>query len=463
MKRERIAWMLSFVLLCILAFNLPGSWGQRDDDYSFVRTLVDIHRQIDTNYVEPVNDSDLRLKAINGMMSDLDPFSIYIPPDEQADFDRMLQGSFKGVGIELDLEGGHPVVVTPIDGSPAFYAGVMAGDVILKVNGDSVDGLDLESLVKKIAGPVGAPVTLTLRHVNGRVVTLTMKREEIVQTTVKGYQRNSDDTWDYYVCKNPKIAYLRITQFTDNTFDELHDALVGHAAEPAHDGQAAEPAEPGIMDTGMKGLILDLRFNPGGELEQAVKVVNLFVKSGVIVSTRGRNRPEQVFSADGQGTLPYFPMIVLVNEHSASAAEIVSGSLKDHDRALIVGTRTYGKGSVQELIPLDDDSGELKLTVAYYYLPSGRLVHRRPGATDWGVNPQIVVPMDDQQEEQVMELHVRQETIRRPTTQPIEAAATAPTTQPIDPQLQQALNTMVGLIVLQRGQAPAPLPPVSAN
>ena len=149
--------------------------------------------------------------------------------------------------------------------------------------------------------------------------------------------------------------------------------------------------------------------------------------------------------ATGEGTLPYFPMIVLVNEHSASAAEIVSGSLKDNNRALVVGTRTYGKGSVQELIPLDNNGGELKLTVAYYYLPSGRLVHRKKDAKDWGVEPQIIVPVDEATERQVLEMHVVQETVRRPIPKPTTRAATQPTAAPVDVQLQQAINTMVGL------------------
>jgi carboxyl-terminal processing protease len=435
MKRERVAWMFSLVLMAVLAFKLPGSMAQRDDDYAFVRTLVDIHRQISTNYVEPVDEQDLRQKAIDGMFTDLDPFSVYIPPEQQEDFDRLLDNSFRGVGIEFDIQDGKPTIITPIDGSPAFNAGVMAGDVILKVNGDDVEGLESTELAKKITGPLGSKVKITVQHPSGEIVELTMTRQEIVLTTVKGYQHNPDASWNYYVTSNPKIAYLRVTQFTENTFDEMHEALVGKAAEPG------KPAIPGILDTGMKGLIIDLRFNPGGRLDQAIKVVNMFVKDGIIVSTKGRNRPENVVRATGEGTLPYFPMIVLVNQHSASAAEIVSGSLKDNHRALIVGERSYGKGSVQELIPLDDNGGELKLTVAYYYLPSGRLVHRKKGATDWGVEPQIVVPLDDAGQRDVMEQMAVREAIR--------SARSRPTTEPIDPQLEQAINTMTGLIVLQ--------------
>jgi carboxyl-terminal processing protease len=192
-----------------------------------------------------------------------------------------------------------------------------------------------------------------------------------------------------------------------------------------------------------------LRFNPGGRLEQAINIVNMFVKKGaVILTTKGRARDQQVYTANGEGTLPNFPMIVMVNELSASAAEIVSGSLKDNQRATIVGTRSYGKGSVQEVMNLDQNGGELKLTVAYYYLPSGRLVHRKPGATDWGVEPQIIVPMDDKGENVIREAMAEKDIIHRPpSTQPTTAADASAT----DGQLKQAEATMIGLMVLDKG------------
>lgn len=454
MKRERIAWIVSVVLLAILAFSLPGSFAQRDDDYAFVRTLVDIHRQVVSNYVDPVDEQALNEKAIEGMLSPLDPFTVYVPPSKQEAFDNLLEGSFKGVGIQLNqLDDGRVEVITPIEGSPAFRAGVMAGDIIEKVNGAALDpNMRLPEIVKKIAGPAGSEVTLLLKHTDGREQTVTMKREEIVVPTVKGYQRNPDDTWDFWVSENPKIGYIRITQFTPDTTDEVKKALLGG---PAENGK---PSIAGLMDQGMKGLILDLRFNPGGRLDQARDILNMFLKEGqVIVSTKGRARPEQVFKADGKDTLPNFPMIVLVNEHSASAAEIVSGSLMDNHRALVMGQRTYGKGSVQELIPLESNSGELKLTVAYYYLPSGRLVHRKKDSKDWGVVPQIIVPMDDQTEQKLMEWHVQQETVRKPIPKPVAQVlpSTQPTTepsQPADVQLQQAMTTMLGLLVLDAGK-----------
>lgn len=430
MNREKMAWMISVLLLALLAFQIPRGMAQRDNDYAFVRTLVDIHRQVSNNYVEPVDEEKLEQGAIDGMLNQLDPFSVYIPPARQEDFDRMLEGSFKGVGIQLNqLPDGKIEVVTPIDGSPAFKAGVQAGDIILKVNGESIDNVRLEEVIKKISGKLGSNVTLRVKHATGDEAELVMTREEIIVPTVKGFSRKANNTWDYYVCDNPKIAYIRITQFTPDTADKVKAALTP------------------LLSDGIKGLIMDLRWNPGGRLDEAEKLVGLFINHGTIVKTKGRNRPENIAVAHGQGTLPFFPMIVLVNEHSASASEIVSGSLMDNHRAVVLGTRTYGKGSVQELIPLEGNNGELKLTVAYYYLPSGRLVHKKKDSKDWGVDPQIVVPMDDSTEAKVMKERFEQELFHRPvpktSTHPTTEAASQPTTQPLDTQLQAAINALL--------------------
>jgi carboxyl-terminal processing protease len=447
MNREKFAWVVSIILIAMLAFQIPHTFGRRDDDYNFVRTLIDIHREVSANYVDAVDEDKLAQGAIDGMLGTLDPFTVYVPPGRKDDFDRLLEGSFKGVGIQLDqAQNGDIEVVTPIDDSPAFKAGVLAGDKILKVNDTDLRNTKLDDVIKKISGPIGSEVQLTLQHPDGQVVQLQMTRQEVVVPTVKGYQRKADNSWDYYVIKDPKIAYIRITQFTSDTFDKLKAAI-----------------DP-LMRDGMKGLILDLRFNPGGRLDQAKAVVNLFVKDGVIVVTRGRNRAEEITRAKPEDALPNFPMAVLVNEHSASASEIVSGSLLDNHRALVIGTRTYGKGSVQELIPLDG-GGELKMTVAYYYLPSGRLVHRKKDATDWGVEPQIVVPMDEQGEKRIVQDHYEQELFHKPltktTTEPSIGTTqpTAPTTQPIDPQLEAAISSMIGHEILSgRSLGPTTLP-----
>ena len=467
MSREKFAWVASVVLVGLLAFQLPGTLAHRDDDYAFVGQLLTIHRHVVDNYAEPVDEEKLRAGAINGMLGQLDPYTVYVPPADEEKFDRLLEGSYKGVGIQLDQDESTKEieVITPIEGSPAMKAGVMAGDIILAVNGESVRGVTLDEVMNKIKGPLGSEVKLKVRHVTGEEVELTMTRQEIVMPTVKGYVRNPDNTWDYFVHDDPKVAYVRVTQFTPDTAAKLRAVLEQLLAE------------------GMKGLILDVRFNPGGRLDQAKEVVDLFLEEGTIVVTRGRNRPEEVATATKPGTLPDFPMVVLVNEHSASASEIVAGSLMDNRRALVVGTRTYGKGSVQEVTRLDR-GGELKMTVAYYYLPSGRLVHQKKGATDWGVNPQIVVPMDEDAQKWLAQNLEQTEWFRRPTvttkpaTQPGAPPATQPITQPLpvpatrpgaappatgpattqaatqptqhtDNQLEAAISTMIGHIVLK--------------
>jgi carboxyl-terminal processing protease len=449
MNRERTAWIVCVLLMAFMAVRLPGTFAAREDDYAFVRTLVDIHRQVVANYVDPVEQGTLHEAAINGMLSELDPFSVYVPPSQQEQFDRMLDQTYRGVGIQLDqTPEGRVEVVTPIEGSPAFKAGVMAGDIITKVNGESIEGLRLQEVTKKVAGPVGTPVTLTVRRSTDEELDITMTREEIVVPTVKGYRRSDEGAWDYFVSDDPKIAYVRIAQFTPETAEAVRRVM------------------DGLLAQGMKGLILDLRFDPGGRLDQAVEVVDLFLNEGVIVRTKGRNRPDDVKSARPQGTLPEFPMIVLVNGHSASAAEIVAGSLKDNKRAVVVGTRTYGKGSVQEVIPLDNKEGELKLTVAYYYLPSGRLVHRKKDSKDWGVEPQIPVPIDEETERAVHRSMYESEWFKRPKASTRQAStATVPTTglgaaTPVDAQLQTAVNTMIALLVFhgekQAGNLPTP-------
>ena len=457
MNREKLAWTVSLVLISILAFSIPGTMAQRDDDYSFVRTLVDIHRQVASNYVDPVDEAKLKQGAIDGMLNELDPFSVYVPPANQEAFDRLLEGSFKGVGIQLNQnENGQLEVITPIDGSPAAKAGMMAGDIILKVNGESIEGIRMPDVQKKIGGPLGSEVRLTVRHATGEEAELVMTREEIVMPTIKGYGRNTDNTWDYYVCDDPKIAYIRITQFTPDTFPTL------------------APVIANLLEDGMRGLVLDVRFNPGGRLDQALQILDMLVPRGTLLVTKGRNRPESRLDATGSSALPYFPMIVLVNEHSASASEIIAGSLMDNKRALVLGQRTYGKGSVQEVIPLDGKSGELKLTVAYYYLPSGRLVHRKKDATDWGVQPQIVVPMDLETERKVFIEMSNRELFRKPTkasTQPATNPATQATTAAatmIDVQLQRAVDTLIGSIVLEgsskggQGSGATLVPPATA-
>lgn len=434
MQRERLAWCAAVIALGMLGLSLPGSMAQRDDEYAFVRTLIDIHRQVGANYVDEIDPQTLRNGAIEGMLQQLDPFSVYVPPAMQETFDRMLEGTFKGVGIQLNqLDNGAVEVVTPVDGSPAALAGVMAGDIVLRVNGESIEGLRLPEVIRRISGPLGSDVTLTVRHLTGETRDLSMTRQEIVVPTIKGYARRDDNSWDYLVLQEPRIGYLRITQFTPETADSFAAAVESLRAEP------------------LAGLILDLRYNPGGRLDQAVRMLDMMVPEGVLITTRGRSTPEQAVRASGDARFTDFPIAVLVNEHSASASEVLAGSLKDNRRALVIGSRTYGKGSVQNVVPLDGEGGELKLTVAYYYLPGGRLVHRRKDATDWGVEPNIPIEMSLEEQQEVWLARSQSENFRRPTTRP----ATQPSTEsaaeqgPVDLHVQRAVDTLVALAFLK--------------
>ncbi|MBC7784545.1 MAG: S41 family peptidase [Burkholderiales bacterium] len=439
MKREQIAWLITGGALCAMALNVPGSMAQRDDDYRFVRTLVDIYRHVGTNYVESVEEKKLQQSAINGMLGSLDPHTMYVPPDKIEAFNDALDGSFRGVGIRLNqTPEGDIEVITPIDDSPAWKAGVRPGDVIIKVNGETIGGMRLEDVIPKIQGSPGTKVTLTMRRGKSEPLDLTMTRQEFVVPMIKGFSRNEDNTWNFWVDDETKIAYLRLTQFTPDTGDKISE-IVG-----------------GLLKDGLKGLVFDLRFNPGGRLEEAERIIDLFVKDGTIVTVKGRNRPEQKMVAKADGTFPDFPMVVLVNEHSASASEVVAGSLKDNNRAIVVGSRTYGKGSVQEVVPLDANAGELKITVAYWYLPSGKLVQRLKDAKEWGVEPNVVITMNEDQQQAIAEAQLRAEymhvtatipTSMPATTQSTTQATTVPTTMPAttqatDTQLEKAIEVI---------------------
>jgi carboxyl-terminal processing protease len=437
MNREKIAWMFCGVVLTYLALQVPGSFAQRDTDFRFVRTLVDIYRQVGTNYVEDIKVDELQQAAINGMLDALDPHTLYVPPDKQEAFNDGLDGNFKGVGIKLNMDPkGQIEIVTPIDDSPAWEAGVRPGDVLIKVDGESVENKRIEQVIPKIQGALGTKVTLTLRRRGDEVVDLTMERREFVVPMVKGFSRNADNSWNFWADRSARIGYLRLTQFTPDTAEKIRATVEQ------------------LLKDGMQGLVLDLRFNPGGRLEEAKQIIDMFISKGTIVSVKGRNRPQQVEIAQAEGTLPDFPMVVLVNEHSASASEVVAGSLRDNKRATVVGARTYGKGSVQEVIPLDANAGELKLTVAYWYLPSGELVQRLKDAEKWGVEPNVVVPMDEAHQNAVREAQFDAERMRvdvvlpttgpttRSATQATTQATTQPTTQLTDTQMEKALEVI---------------------
>lgn len=328
--------------------------------YEQLDLFGDIFERIRAQYVEEVDEKDLIEAAINGMLTSLDPHSGYLAPDDAAQMRLQTRGEFGGLGIEVTQEEGFVKVVSPIDGTPADEAGIEAGDFITHVDGESVLGLTLDAAVDMMRGPVGSEIIITVaREGEPEPFDVSIIRDTIKLTAVRS--RTEGDT-----------LVMRVTTFNDQTYPNLRDGI------------AKEIEEAGGLDK-VNGLVLDLRNNPGGLLTQAIRVSDAFLEKGEIVSTRGRNAADgERFNATPGDLIDGKPIVVLINGGSASASEIVAGALKDHRRAIVVGTKSFGKGSVQTVMPLRGE-GAMRLTTARYYTPSGRSIQAL------GVSPDIVV------------------------------------------------------------------------
>jgi len=328
--------------------------------YEQLDLFGDIFERIRVQYVEEVDEADLIEAAINGMLTSLDPHSSYLPPADAEAMQVQSRGEFGGLGIEVTQEEGYVKVVSPIDGTPADNAGVEAGDFITHVDGESVLGLTLDDAVEMMRGPVGSEIVITIaREGETEPMEISIIRDTIKLTAVRA--RTEQQT-----------VVLRVTTFNDQTYKNLQEGL------------AKQIEEAGGMDA-INGVIVDLRNNPGGLLTQAIKVSDAFLDKGEIVSTRGRNPQDgDRFNATPGDLAMGKPLVVLINGGSASASEIVAGALQDHRRAIVVGTKSFGKGSVQTVMPLRGD-GAMRLTTARYYTPSGRSIQAL------GVSPDILV------------------------------------------------------------------------
>jgi len=357
----------------------------------------------------------------DGAFSELDPFTSVIWPFDMAEFAKATQGEFTGVGIQIQTDvGGSLKVVSPIEDSPAYKAGIKAGDVITHIDGRSAKGITVNQAVKTITGPSGTTVKLTVASPSGVVKEFVIRREVIKVASIKGFSHKVGGGWDYFVDAGDKIAYVRLTNFTKSTSEEL--------------GKAVKE----LGEAGARAVILDLRSNPGGLLTAATEVSDRFLPGGVIVSTRAdRETPNQptVATARGQSGDVDLPMVVLVNQFSASASEIVSGALKDQKRAMVVGERTFGKGSVQMLFPLNNRQAYLKLTTSHYYLPSGRCIHREENSTEWGVDPDVRIEMTPDQMRAAIDARQELDVLRDEAFAVDEKInLEAPATQPVDPR-----------------------------
>ena len=355
MKNIFSKFLISF-LFCLIAVN-SGNSENKDDIYKKIDLFSEVLDKINKEYVEDVNQSDAMDAAINGVLQSLDPYSAYMTPELYESIQTETSGEFGGLGIEVSMEAGVVKVISPIDNTPASRAGIKAGDYIVKINDIQVQGKSLSEAVDLMRGPVGTDIEITVRR-RGKKKALVFKitREIIKVASVKS--KIIDE----------KTGYLRLTSFNENSSSQIKDKI----KEFKKNGK-------------VENYILDLRNNPGGLLSQAIKISDFFLDNGEIVSTRSKSKYEnrKWFAKKGD-ILNGETIVVLINYGSASASEIVAGALKDHKRAILIGENSYGKGSVQSIIPLKN-SGAIRLTVSKYYLPSGKSI------SEIGVKPDIEI------------------------------------------------------------------------
>ncbi len=346
-----------FFIYAIIPLKTINADTNRQETYKQLNLFGDVFQRVQEQYVEEVTDKKLIESAISGMLQSLDPHSSYLSADSYKDMQVKTKGKFGGLGIEITMEDGVVKVVSPIDDTPAAKAGMMSGDLIIGVDGESIRGLTINESVSKLRGPVGSKVIITVVRDKKDPYEIEIKRDII---NIKSVKHN--------IIKN--IGYVRLTTFSDTTTSGLEKALTEIKKN---------------IGNKFQGLILDLRNNPGGLLNQSISVADAFLNQGEIVSTQGRNDDDtsRVFAKKGD-LINGQPLVVLINSGSASASEIVAGALKDHSRAIIIGTRSFGKGSVQSIIPLAGN-GAMRLTTARYFTPSGISIQAK------GIEPDIIV------------------------------------------------------------------------
>ena len=385
MGRAKSLALLVLGLVVGLMWQSGRAQKPKDEAFELYGAFVDAVEQVENNYVREIPRKELLESAVRGMLSELDQYSSYFNDGQWKQFQKQIEGSFTGIGIQIDVDRASRrlMIVAPLVGSPAYAAGILAGDIIAEVDGQSTEGWNQQKAIDALSGLPGSEVKLSVIHPGAEESqTVTVKRAIISIESVVGDHRHPDDTWDFILDSERKIGYIRITSFNPDTAKDIKKVL--------EELQTKE----------IKGLILDLRDDPGGLLSAAVEVSDLFLEKGTIVSIRGRNTRERTYTAEREGTFPTYPIVVLVNQFSASASEILSAALQDHKRATVVGQRTWGKGSVQNIIPLENGDSRLRLTVATYWRPSGKNIHRFKDAKaddEWGVTPDVEVKLTPEQ------------------------------------------------------------------
>lgn len=375
--------------LVVILISLIGSFlcYEKASHNHFALVLASAMKTIEAFYYEPVDRRPLFENAMKGMVSKLDPYSSFITPDEFTRFQQSIEQEFVGIGI---LVTGPPereeiTIISPVFGTPAYRAGIHAGDVIVAIDGVSTSGMKMNDAISKIKGPRGSKLKLTIKRADvDDSLEVEVVRDRIRTRSVLGDTRAGQGKWNYFLRDHPEIGYVRVTSFGEHTTEELREVLAR-------------------KDHPVEALILDLRGNPGGLLQAAVETCDMFLDAGLVVSTKGRggHQERKFFATPGTVVDRELPVVVLVDKLSASASEIVAACLQDYHRATIVGERTWGKGTVQNVFLMEGGRSALKLTTATYHRPSGHNIHRRQGATDdevWGVRPtaEFEVQLDDE-------------------------------------------------------------------
>ena len=352
--------ILALSVLCVAtgAAFAADKKAKEPDTYEMLNLFGEVMERAKASYVEEVSDTKLIESAINGMLTSLDPHSSYLDADDFSYMSEQTKGKFGGLGIEVTMDNGLVLVVSPIDDTPAYKAGIKAGDYITHIDGETVIGMNLNDAVSKMRGKIGTKVKLSIRRANEKPFEVTLKREEIKIQSVKTEIKNED------------VLYIRISSFAEENDKEI--------------AKAVSNAKKKLKDK-LAGIVIDVRNNPGGLLDQAITVSDLFLDKGEIVSTRSRNEEDTVkYTAEPGDIAKDLPIVVIINEGSASASEILAGALQDHHRAIVIGEKSFGKGSVQTVIPLGE-YGAMRITTARYYTPSGRSIQAK------GIEPDIVV------------------------------------------------------------------------
>jgi len=355
---RKTLWMITIVCLFVISASPQKSEAVDGDRFQPLRRFSQVLDLVEHNYVEDISRKELVDDALKGMLEQLDPHSTFLSKEDFTEMQEATSGEFSGIGIEISLEKGRLTVISPIEDTPAYKAGLKSGDLILEIDGTPTQSISLMEAVSKIRGKRGTDVVLTILHKgDNKPLKVTITRGSIQIQSVKSQELEKG------------YLYLRLTRFSENTTSDMHKALAQY--KKSHK---------------IKGIVFDLRNNPGGLLTQAAAVADTFIDKGLLVYIKGRNKNSRKdFMAEGDAQYADVPMVTLINSGTASASEIVAGALKDHNRSLLLGERSFGKGSVQTIIPMADGSG-IKLTTARYYTPSGRSIQAE------GIDPDIVYP-----------------------------------------------------------------------